>query len=190
MTFNRPSIRAALVTLHDDSVRYWSQFDTPTFFAPIGTAWSPADNVRHLTKSMRAVTTGLRMPRFVLLFAFQRPTRASRSFDQIREIYRARLALGADAGRFAPGTRATSTDPEAERARIMSFHATAVSHMCAALDRWTDQQLDARQLPHPLLGRLTVREVLLFTVYHNQHHVENVRRRISLADRSASGVIP
>jgi hypothetical protein len=25
-------------------------------------------------------------------------------------------------------------------------------------------------LPHPLLGKLTIREMLYFTVYHGEHH--------------------
>jgi hypothetical protein len=58
-----PEIAAALQALHAESVQYWSTFNTPAFFAPFGTDWSPADNVRHLTKAMRAVTVGLKMPR-------------------------------------------------------------------------------------------------------------------------------
>jgi uncharacterized damage-inducible protein DinB len=39
--------------------------------------------------------------------------------------------------------------------------------------------LDRLRLPHPALGKLTVREMLFFTIYHNIHHVENVVRRLS-----------
>jgi hypothetical protein len=33
------------------------------------------------------------------------------------------------------------------------------------------------RLPHPLLGKLTVREMLFFTVYHNAHHLDQVASR-------------
>jgi hypothetical protein len=36
--------------------------------------------------------------------------------------------------------------------------------------------MDYHVLPHPLLGPLSVREMLFFTVYHNTHHVLNVQR--------------
>jgi len=39
------------------------------------------------------------------------------------------------------------------------------------------QSLDKFMLPHPLLGKLAVREMLFFTMYHNLHHVNNVRRQ-------------
>jgi hypothetical protein len=173
------SIRTALSELHAGSVTYWETFDTPTFLAPIGDAWSPADNVRHLTISMRAVARGMRLPRVFLLLAFGRPTFPSRSFDVMRDTYRARLAEGASAGRYAPRPREESVDPHAERARIMSHHAMAVSAIGDIITRWSESALDASRLPHPLLGPLTVREMLLFTVYHNRHHLENVQRRLA-----------
>jgi DinB superfamily len=177
-----PEIRAALRDLHAASVRYWGGFDTAAFLAPVGDAWSPADNVRHLTKSMRAVTRGLGVPRLLLLLAFRRGQTRSRPYDAVREVYRARLAQGASAGRFAPEARPAPPDPDAERARIMAYHATAVEALCAATERWPEPALDRRRLPHPLLGPLTVREMLFFTLYHNQHHVDNVRRRIAAID--------
>jgi hypothetical protein len=175
------SIQSALTELHADSVSYWESFDTPTFLAPIGDAWSPADNVRHLTTSMRAVTRGLRMPRLFLRIAFGRSPSPSRPYAAVRDVYRARLAQGASAGRFAPRPRDAAVDSHAERARIMSHHAIAVTALCDVIARWPEPALDARQLPHPLLGPLTVREMLLFTVYHNRHHLENVQRRLASA---------
>jgi hypothetical protein len=173
------SIQTALTEVHAASVSYWATFDTPTFLARIGDAWSPADNVRHLTSSMRAVTRGMRMPRLFLLLAFGRSTSPSRPYATVRDVYRARLAQGASAGRFAPRPRDATVDPEAERARIMSQHAMAVNALYDVVAQWPEAALDMRRLPHPLLGPLTVREMLLFTVYHNRHHLENVQRRLA-----------
>lgn len=180
-------LRTALAEVHRKSVGYWESFDTAAFLAPIGDAWSPAENVRHLTKSMRAVTQGLHMPSPVLwilsaqAFLVRGPQGPSRPYAEVREAYQARLAKGADAGRFSPGKRPVPSDPAAERARVMTFHATALSALDAAIARWSERRLDVWTLPHPLMGPLTVREMLCFTVYHNQHHVENVRRRVGAA---------
>ncbi|WP_145979260.1 DinB family protein [Gemmatimonas phototrophica] len=179
-------IRTALHALHRESVAYWDALNTATFLAPIGTAWSPAENVRHLTKSMRAVTQGLQLPRVVLLVAFGRATAPSRPYAAVREVYRARLAQGASAGRFAPRPHAAPSNPEDARARTMAAHAAAVASLCDAVERWPERALDARRLPHPLLGRLTVREMLFFTLYHNRHHLENVQRRFASIQTGAT----
>lgn len=171
------AIAAALRAVRTESVVYWDTIDTPAFLAPIGDAWSPADNVRHLTKSIRAVAQGMTLPRWVLRLAFGRSARPSRSYEDVRSAYLARLAQGADAGRYAPTPRPVTVDGETERRRIMTAHDAAVEALAHHVERWPEDALDRLQAPHPLLGRLTVREMLWFTLYHNRHHVAVVRRR-------------
>ncbi len=175
--FSAAEIAAALRAVHTESLAYWSAMSDAEFLSPIGDAWSPADNVRHLTKSMRAVAQGLRTPRVMLWFAFRTHAGPSRRYAEIRDTYRARLAKGADAGKFGPGQRTSGNDGQAEREKIMRYHASAVEELAALTRGWSERALDKRQLPHPLLGKLSVREMLLFTVYHNRHHVDVVRRR-------------
>ena len=173
----REAICAALVALYEESVQYWTGINTAQFLAPINDAWSPADNVRHLTKSMRAVTVGLKVHWIFLRLRYGTADGHSRSYEQLRVAYRRALLTGNGAGRFAPEPRPAPEDPDAERARIMAFHRTALDEICAATMRWDNESLDKLRLPHPLLGKLTLREMLLFTLYHNAHHVENVRNR-------------
>ena len=172
-------LSAELQSVHDESVRYWASFDTAALIAPIAEGWSPAENVRHLTKSVRAVNTGLKLPKWLIWNRFWRPRRASRGYAELRDIYLARLAAGANAGRFAPDQRPPAADLEAERARIMASHRQSIEEMRGYLPRWSERALDRLQLPHPALGWLTVREMLYFTVYHNRHHPGNVKRKLA-----------
>lgn len=50
--------------------------------------------------------------------------------------------------------------------------------MRTALEGWSERDLDRIRMPHPILGMLTTREMLFFTLYHNRHHVEAARRRL------------
>ena len=40
----------------------------------------------------------------------------------------------------------------------------------------TEDEFDKYILPHPLLGKLTMREMLYFTIYHVGHHEELTKR--------------
>ena len=179
MPRSRDEILAALDRVHAESARYWTSFSTPTFFAPIESAWSPADNIRHLNKSIRAVTRGLQKRRFVLRLLFGRPQEASRPYDQLRDDYHRALEQGGQAGTFAPTLRGFPANAEAERARILRAHAANVCDIDDAARAWPDALLDQYRLPHPLLGKLTIREMLFLTLYHSQHHVDVVRRRLA-----------
>jgi len=176
----KPEIAHELRALHERSTPFWDAFPTADFLAPLGEAWSPADNVRHLNKSIRAVTRGLRVPRPLILLTIGPALRKSRSYAEIREVYHGVLARGADAGRFAPSPQKPPGDPEAWRRELMSLWAAAANGLEGALTPWSERALDRCRMPHPLLGKLTVREMLLFTLYHNLHHVRNVERRAAL----------
>lgn len=166
--------------VHTESAEYWQGYPTPEFFTPPAPGiWSAADQVRHLTKSIRPVTSALRLPRIVLRLLFGRARTPSRSYSAMREDYHAALTLGAQAGRFAPRPLAAvgAAAAQSRRAGIMAQHRSAVEALCNAAARWPERALDVIRLPHPLLGRLTVREMLAFTLYHHLHHVEVAERR-------------
>lgn len=172
-----PEIRRELRSLHERSTRFWDAFSTADFLAPIGEAWSPAENVRHLIKSIRPLAKGLRVPRLLVLLTFGPALRKSRGYAEIREVYHRALAGGADAGRFAPSPEKPPADPEAWRKQLMERWQQTAKALEDAVVPWSEGFLDRCRMPHPLLGKLTVREMLLFTLYHNLHHVQNVARR-------------
>ncbi len=173
---NRREIIEALESAHEAAVEYWAAFTTPEFFAPIGTHWSPAEHVRHLTRSMAPLLPVLRVPRAALRFAFGAATAPSRSYVQIEALYAKALNDGGTAGRFTPPADRHAPDI-IRRNAIMDAHSETLRGMTQAMERWTEAQLDAHRLPHPLIGKLTVREMMLFTLLHNQHHVAVAEKR-------------
>ena len=48
--------------------------------------------------------------------------------------------------------------------------------LVTAVGKWRERDLDKYRLPHPVLGKISVREMLFFTHYHDLHHLEIVRR--------------
>lgn len=172
-------IARELSALHARSRDFWNGFSSSEFFFPPGNAWSPADNVRHLLKSNLPVVRALITPKFLLL-GFGMGFRPSRSYEEVRERYLARLAAGVTAGRFAPRPLGSSDQTEERREALMTALDQTSEHLTAAVSKWREWQLDRFRLPHPALGKLTVREMLFFTLYHNLHHVRNVMRRMQL----------
>jgi len=52
---------------------------------------------------------------------------------------------------------------------INTFVATH-QKLIAKISNWKDEDLDHFLLPHPLLGKITLREMLYFTDFHILHH--------------------
>lgn len=177
--FGAAEIVRELRALHARSRDFWSSFSTAEFFHPLGDAWSPADNVRHLLKSNRPVLRALGMPKILLVARFGAGLRPSRTYREVREYYLARLSEGVTAGRFTPRPLGGSEQTEEQRSGLMADLDQVSEHLTGAVSGWGEWPLDRLRLPHPALGRMTVREMLFFTLYHNLHHVRNVERRIA-----------
>jgi hypothetical protein len=183
---DRAQLLSALSKLHRDSTGYWNAFSDDAFFRPLGQAWSPSDNVRHLTKSIRPVAQALRLPRIVLGLAFGRAAGPARTYEQMTATYHAALDAGAKAGRFGPTPSPFPADPAPRRAEIMAERDRVSAALDVAAARWRDAALDRYRMPHPVLGKLTVREMLTFTLLHNLHHMHVVERRRAEAATAAA----
>lgn len=137
--------------------------------------------MRHLAKSVRPVASALRLPRPILGLLFGLALRKGESFAALVDRYHARLAAGGGAGRFAPRPVERPDDPGAFRATVVGRWRQAEDSLCAAVERWNEKALDRYRMPHPLLGKLTVREMLFFTLYHGVHHARITERRMAEA---------
>jgi hypothetical protein len=176
---SREEIISAFDVLRDQGLDFWMDFAPATFAARIGNAWSPADNIRHLLKSTLPVTKALKLPGLLLRTLFGTATNASSSYEELVTRYREALAAGGNAGKFAPRTIPVPDDIESWQRKLVGTCRDSVADLSHTVGRWSESDLDRYRLPHPLLGKLTLREMLFFTLYHYNHHKENVVRRMA-----------
>lgn len=166
----REELLQALAQMQGEVVTAFRKLPPELFTRGSGEEWSPAHHLHHLTLSNAPVAQALQIPRDRL--GRRGVGRASRSYLDIRDQYREALAGGAKAsGRYVP-------DPQADQAALIEEYAGATAAVRAALTGWTDADLDRFSLTHPVLGELSVRETLLFTLYHNRHHLGSVKTRL------------
>lgn len=126
--------------------------------------WSPAQQAEHLVRSVRPVALAFGLPKFILSLLFGKANRPSRSFDELVARYQARLAAGGRASKpFIPGVPGNLP-------RVYSRLEKTVGRLSNRIGRFSETELDTLLLPHPLMGKLTLREMLYFTAYHADHH--------------------
>ena len=176
--FSGSEIAAALRSQHAACERYLQAIAPPEFVLPQGEKWSPADHVRHLAKSTFPLAKALGLPKLLIGLRFGRSKSESQRYLELRNAYRKRLTeSGATAGRFAPSQKPVPADAAAWQREILASWGGAVAALNAKAVGWSEPALDRYRLPHPLLGLLTVREMLFFTLYHNAHHLGLVAGR-------------
>jgi hypothetical protein len=172
-----PEIRDALLLQAGEARLFLAAVPAGEFFAPQATYWSPAEHARHLVKSIRPVADAMGLPKLALRGMFGKAEAPSRDFVGMRETYRGALTGGATAGKFTPSAETQPADPAKRQEEILASLAAQMERLAARAGRWGEAALDRYRLPHPVLGPLTVREMLFFTVYHNAHHLLRVAER-------------
>jgi hypothetical protein len=176
----RDEIMQALESVERRVGAFFESLTDDEFVLRAGAAWTPAQHLAHLNTSVSAVARGLALPRWLLRLRFGRGRAPSRSYAEMRQHYQVQLARGgAASGKFLPvREEVASGQIGGYRTALLARWARVNTRLRTALADWSEGELDQIRLPHPLLGKLTTREMLFFTLYHNQHHIDSAARRL------------
>jgi len=165
-------IIAALESNAQSIVGFFSGLSDPVAFDGDADHWSPAHHLVHLTKANVAVERALRSGALPL-----HPSGRSRTYAEVRDAATTSLA-GTPKDRLLEMGRTVGIPSGAGVVEIVSaFSSTGVA-LRAAASTWSEDALDRHALVHPLMGELTVREMLLFFIVHERHHLKIVRTRL------------
>ena len=161
-------------TLKESNQRVTKWFVTipaQDFFTRQGEIWSTSDNVDHLIKAHKPIAKALNLPKIALRVMFGKPEKSSMSYEDLCKIYGEEIARGAQAaGRYLPNQENPDPTAEAKKMELLDHFWKASTELVSVAKKWEEKELDDYMLPHPILGKLTVREILFFTIYHNLRH--------------------
>ncbi len=150
-------------------------------FSMNGEKWSAGQQADHLCRSVAPLNKGLGAPEFVLKSMFGKSDHPSATYDALVARYREALASGGSApDRFRP----EAITSEQKHRTIQELHRQA-GVLCGKIEKFSEDKLDILVLPHPLLGKLTLREMFYFTIYHAEHHHQHVEQNLAQS-RSAA----
>jgi hypothetical protein len=157
---------------HNAFIAYIQTLSAEEFlYAPEG-KWAAAQQLDHIHKSVKPLTQAMGYPKFIPRLLFGKANRPSKTYDALINRYNEKLSLGGRAsGRFVPPV--ISTD---QKDALIKLILNSVNNLCKRIEKFSETELDNLILPHPLLGKITIREMMYFTAYHVEHH-ENIIKR-------------
>ncbi len=172
-----PEILPLLLQAHVDYIADIRQLDAAQFESAPEGKWSPGEQTDHLLTSIKLMVPAFKLPKLVLRQRFGKANRPSRSYDDLVARYQEKLKLGGKSPeRFAPA-KITVADRDA----LLEKLEKTAEKLVKLVGKWSEADLDAYILPHPLLGKVTIREMMMFTVYHVGHHRNIVQRMVNEA---------
>ena len=140
--------------------------ENEAFFHKKDDKWSAAENAKHLILSVNPLNTAFSLPNFALLF-FGKLNRPARNYEEMVEKYHQKLAAGAVATpQFIPEPISIDANKEGLITEFRKANDTFLKKVV----NFEEDDLDKYLIPHPVLGKLTIREMLYFTICHTLHH--------------------
>lgn len=173
MDTNKDKLAATLRLNHKAFADKIRGLDESRFmYAPAADKWTAGQQLAHLVSSIEPVNLAFALPRFVPRLLFGKANRPSKSYTELVEKYQLKLQAGGRAsGRFVP-----KAIPFSQKDKLLQKLDKEVQKLSSQIAKTTEKDLDTYILPHPLLGKLTFREMLYFTAYHAAHHLNIVER--------------
>lgn len=159
-----------------EMIGFCSGIEEEQFFYQPSDKWSIAQNVQHLIISAKKTKLAYNLPKFFLKLYMGNANRPSRPYDELVAKYKLKLQQGGSASKaFRPETIPSS----AGKLKILQEFSKVMTHLAEIINtKWSENNLDLYIAPHPLLGKITLRELCYFTIHHIYHHQETIRKRL------------
>jgi hypothetical protein len=171
IVYAKPEIQSTLMESME-AVCVWieSQPTTQFVWRPEG-RWTMGQHLDHLVRSVKPVNLGLSLPKFIVRLGLGTSGRTSMLYGDLTSKYEKALDDGGKAsGRYLPPAVGVG-----QRDGLLAQHRGERDRLVRLLDRWTEADLDHFAAPHPLLGKVTLRELLFFTIHHHDHHLQTLQ---------------
>ena len=171
--YNKAEMAAALEEKVNAFNNYVADMNKEKFEAMPDGKWSSGQNLDHLIRSIKPLQPAYSLPKFILRIIFGKANRPSKSYDELVLKYKTKLAAGGRAsGPFIPPVILFE-----QKDMLIKKYDLHKQKLIRKIAKQTEEDLDQYILPHPLLGKLTLREMLFFTIHHNEHHLELLKAR-------------
>jgi hypothetical protein len=169
---HKEEIITELYNQHKQFISYTSSLNTAQLEFKLDQKWSAAQQVEHIYKSVSPLAKGLLLPKFIVKTIWGKANRPSKNYNDLIMKYSEKLALGGRASSPFVPKEVLAIDVKKWQIKID----ISLKKLIKNLNKYAEEEFDLYILPHPLLGKVTLREMMYFTIYHVQHHQQIIKR--------------
>ncbi|MBG7613322.1 DinB family protein [Polaribacter sp. BAL334] len=130
--------------------------------------WTTSQHILHLVNSLQLLNNALSYPRFFLKYKFGLSNRPSRSYEEVVKKYQDKLVENLD--KSIEFNKDLKSPLLKDKPRLMTRLQIQHKKLQYKTRKISDVNLDTLVIPHPLMGKMTVRELIMWAAYHTEHH--------------------
>ena len=135
--------------------------------------WTTGQQIQHLIDSLQLLNNALSYPKFILKYKFGTSNRPSRSYDEVAKRYEERLDENQEKARVF--NQNLKKPLLSEKEHLLNRLQIQNKKLQYKTNKIKDKDLDTLLIPHPLMGKMTLREIIMWTAHHTEHHTTILR---------------
>lgn len=165
---NRQIIIKSLSENYNSFVKYITELSPEAYSYRYQQKWTAGQQLEHMLLCIKPILHVLSMDKKVIEQTFGRTERQGLTYTLLTNKYIEKFTTGGKASaRFIPGDIATKS-----REILCETLMNMIGELGLKIETFSEQELDSLLIPHPLLGNLTLREMLYNSIFHVTHHQE------------------
>lgn len=159
---------------HRSFIRFNLGLEESYFIYKINDKWSAGEQLEHVYLSIKSLNFALGLPKFLLKLFFGKAKRKRLNYEELVLKYQARLKNGAKSSKkYFP----KSIDFNERKKQTIQL-SEEIELISEKLKVFSENELDVIRLPHPILGKISLREIMFFTIYHVEHHLYSIKANL------------
>ncbi|MCH3882899.1 MULTISPECIES: DinB family protein [Tenacibaculum] len=164
----KESIINLLENKHQQLFNWLNEQPEDTFKKGPEGKWTTGQHIEHLVNSIQQLNNALSFPSFLLKYKFGTSNREVRTYDEVVKKYQDKLIVNQERARtFNINVK---TPSEKKYNQLLSTLEIQNKKLQYKTQKLKDKNLDTLILPHPLMGKMPLREIIMWTAYHTEHH--------------------
>jgi len=137
--------------------------------------WTTGQHALHLLQSIKPLNNALSIPKFILHYKFGKSNRDLRDYQTVVNRYQERLKDVE--GRTFGSSKNMKTPLLSEKKYILNRLQVESKKLQYKTRKISNKNLDTLILPHPLMGKMPIREIIMWTAHHFEHHTNTLKEK-------------
>lgn len=167
---NQFEIIAQLNTKYGEFVQHINQMGEKDYLFSYQNKWNAAQQLNHLVLCVQPLVYVYSLPRISIEEKFGRIVRINKTYDELKEIYLTKLEQGGKAPeQFIPQSQVLQS-----KAELVQQLTGLIAKFNEAISKIEPTDFESLQIPHPVLGLITLKEMAYNAIYHVEHHQKSM----------------
>lgn len=153
---------------HDALIRFLITHDAQKWNQGPTGKWTTGQHIVHLIQSAKPLNKALSIPKLLLGYKFGKAKRPCRSYDEVVKRYLEKL-YELNGKIVSPYSNKMPETPANRKEKLITELTNQKEILLKKLNKHSDKQLDIYLIPHPAMGRMILREIIMWSAYHTEH---------------------